>query len=165
MHVDKQRRARRCPRTRPRRCPPAHLHASPYLPGSPQIQVSAPGDGSSDVFCVGRIWRLRLVCPYRATPAFPLVETVFAQRTVRLWRMRRVLSAVVRGRCGGTGWRLSVMGAMGRVGVARQRSLRPRVVVVSVRLTRQEAEQIDRARGHLSRSEWVRWLLLRQRRP
>jgi hypothetical protein len=37
-------------------------------------------------------------------------------------------------------------------------------VVIAVRVTPAEAAVIDRARGTLSRSEWVRWLLLRQKK-
>lgn len=53
---------------------------------------------------------------------------------------------------------------MGVVGVARPRSVAPRRTVVAVRLSAAEVAQVDRLRGQLSRSEWLRWLLLQQRK-
>lgn len=38
-----------------------------------------------------------------------------------------------------------------------------RPVVVAVRLTNQEAQDLDRRRGALTRGEWIRWLLTRAR--
>lgn len=42
--------------------------------------------------------------------------------------------------------------------------MRPRTVVVAVRLTVEEAAFVDRQRKMLSRSEWLRWLLLQARK-
>ena len=39
-----------------------------------------------------------------------------------------------------------------------------RSVVVGVRLSAAEARDLDGRRGNLSRSEWLRWLLLRERK-
>lgn len=46
----------------------------------------------------------------------------------------------------------------------RPRSVNPRSVVVAVRLTPREAAQVDLARGHLNRGEWLRWLLLKHQK-
>lgn len=42
---------------------------------------------------------------------------------------------------------------------------RRKTVVVATRLSAAEAAQVDAARGSLTRSEWVRWLLLKERKP
>jgi hypothetical protein len=75
-----------------------------------------------------------------------------------------VRSVGVRGRCSTGVGGVFVRCVMGGVGLARPRSVRPRTVVIAVRVTPAEAAVIDRARGTLSRSEWVRWLLLRQKK-
>ncbi len=40
----------------------------------------------------------------------------------------------------------------------------PRTVVVGVRLTKTEAAYLDSQRQHLTRSEWMRWLLMRHKK-
>ena len=47
--------------------------------------------------------------------------------------------------------------------MARPRAVRPRRVVIAVRVTEAEAAMVDRMRGLLSRSEFVRWVLFHQK--
>lgn len=53
-------------------------------------------------------------------------------------------------------------GSSGPTKIPRRKAVR-REVVVAVRLNEQEAALVDSRRGHLTRSEWLRWLLTRQR--
>lgn len=79
--------------------------------------------------------------------------------------MRLALRAVGLVRMFGMGWRHRAGCVLGRGGsVARPRSANPRIEVVTVRLTAAEAAQVDRGRGRLTRAEWVRWLLLQDRK-
>lgn len=48
--------------------------------------------------------------------------------------------------------------------MSRPRSANPRGNIVAVRLTDKEITQVDSERGPLSRSEWLRLLLLRHRK-
>jgi hypothetical protein len=54
-------------------------------------------------------------------------------------------------------------GSSGPAPQAPRRKAVRKEVVVAVRLTHKEAALVDARRGHLTRSEWLRWLLTRQR--
>jgi hypothetical protein len=48
--------------------------------------------------------------------------------------------------------------------MARPRAAEPRTVTVATRLTRAEAAWVDSVRGRLTRGEWLRLMMLRERK-
>lgn len=47
--------------------------------------------------------------------------------------------------------------------MGRPASAQPKAVVVATRLSALEAAYVDSVRGSLTRSEWVRWMLLQHK--